>query len=86
MNEVLTDSIHALAVRHRKAFRDEIGNPEPTRELTELQDQIKALLQDYMPHDMTKEIFDLEDLDMPGGGIDGMVIVMGSGFVLTVPI
>ncbi len=83
MNEVLTDSIHALAVRHRKLFRDEVGNPEPTRDLSECQDQIKALLQDYMPHDMAKEIFDLEDLD---ADIDGMVIVMGSGFVLTVPI
>lgn len=86
MNPILTDSIHELAKRHRVAFRDEVGNPQPSRALSEVQDQIKALLQDYMPHDMAKEIFDLEDLDGPGGGIDGMVVVMGSGFVLTVPI
>jgi hypothetical protein len=87
MNEVLTDSLHALAVRHRVAFRDCIGaldiDGELQRTLSQIQDQIRALMQDYAPHDMVKEFFDCEDLV---SDIDGMVIAMGSGFVFTIPI
>lgn len=81
MNEPLTDSIHELAKRHRKIYRDGLDGSDP--ELRGVQDHIRALMQEYMPHDMVREIFDSECL---GEGLDGMVIVMGSGFALTVPI
>lgn len=85
MNQILTDSLHALAKRHRITYRDSIGisSDEADRALSELQDQIKALMMDYIPDDIVKEIFDCDDLD---GGMDGMTIALGSGFVLVVPI
>ena len=85
MNDTLTDSLHALAMRHRIAFRDDIGSVDDAtaKVLSDIQDQIRALMQEYAPYDMVKEFFDCEDLD---SGIDGMVIYMGSGFVFTIPI
>lgn len=85
MNQILTDSLHELARQHRIAYRELSASEvtEADRVLSELQDQIKALMMDYCPHDIVKEIFDCEDLD---GGMDGMTIALGSGFVLVVPI